>query len=372
MKIILLTLSGVYFLFVLFLMIGIFRLKKTSNNNKLKASVIIPFRNERKNIRKCIESVLNQTLEKERYEIILVDDHSDDNYLEEIQDLLNLPDISLIKNEESYGKKSAIAKGISNSKNEIIITTDADCVYQKNWLSSLLNSFDNKTGFVAGKVVYYGCKNIFEELQKIEFVNLVSIGASMITNGIPLLANGASCAYRKDLFFRVGGFSDNLNLVSGDEEFLMQKIHFETEYEVKFCSLDESTVFSEPVNGLKKFINQRKRWVSKVPFYRNKILLPILVMLYLFYLVFVVSIPISIVNPDFSDILIKIFITKNFLDFIYMFCAYRLLGINNKTDLMKLILLFPIAEFLHLFYISFVPILSFVNGFTWKGRVYKK
>lgn len=372
MKVILLSLSGVYFLFVLFLMIGIFRLKKVSNKNNFKASVIIPFRNERNNIRKCLESVLNQSFEKERYDIILIDDHSNDNYTEEIQDLLTLPNITLLKNEGSFGKKSAIAKGISNSKNEIIVTTDADCVHNKNWLSSLLNSFDNKTGFVAGKVVYHGCKNIFEELQKIEFASLVSIGASMITNGIPLLANGASCAYRKDLFFRVGGYSDNLNLVSGDEEFLMQKIHFETEYEVKFCSQDDSTVFTEPVNSLKKFINQRKRWVSKVPFYRNKILLPVLVLLDLYYLVITVSISLSIVFSGILNLIVLIFITKNFLDFIYMFSAYRLLGINNKSDLMKLILLFPIAEFFHLFYISFVPFLSFLNGFTWKGRDYKK
>lgn len=372
MKIILLTLSGFYFLFVFFLMIGIFRLKKISNKNNLKASVIIPFRNERKNIWKCIESVLNQTLEKERFEIILVDDHSDDNYLEEIQDLLNLPEISLIKNDESYGKKNAIAKGISISKNEIIVTTDADCVHQKNWLSSLINSFDEKTGFVAGKVVYHNCKNLFEELQKIEFASLVSIGASMIGNGIPLLANGASCAYRKDLFIKVGGFGDNLKLASGDEEFLMQKVHFETEYKVKFCAFEESTTFTEPINSIMNFINQRKRWVSKVPFYRNKILLPVLVMLYLFYLVFVFMIPISLVCHDISDLLMKIFITKNFVDFIYMFSGYRLLGINNKNELVKLILLFPIAEFFHLFYILFEPILSFVNGFTWKGRVYKK
>lgn len=372
MKLILLSLSGIYFLFVLFLIIGIFRLKKVSNKNNFKASVIIPFRNERNNIRKCIESVLNQSFEKERYEIILVDDHSDDNYIEEIHDLLTLPNITLLKNEDAFGKKNAIAKGISNSKNEIIVTTDADCIHHKDWLSSLINSFDNKTGFVAGKVVYHSCKNIFEELQKIEFASLVSIGASMITNGIPLLANGASCAYKKDLYLKVGGFSDNLNLVSGDEEFLMQKIHFETEYEVKFCALDKSTVFTEPVNSLKKFINQRKRWVSKVPFYRNKILLPVLVLLYLFYLLILVSIFLSIVFSGFLNLVALIFFTKNFVDFIYMFSAYRLLGINNKTDLMKLILLFPIAEFLHLFYISFVPVLSFLNGFTWKGRAYKK
>ena len=354
-------------------MIGIFRLKKKSNSNNLKATVIVPFRNEGENLIRCISSLLQQEFDESRFEIILVDDNSTDNYLDLIKDFLKLPEIKLIKLEGASGKKRAIEAGINSSQKEIIVTTDADCFHSKLWLKALVESFDDKTGFVAGKVVYSNAKNIFEELQEIEFASLVSIGAAFIGNKIPLLANGASCAYRKELFFRVGGFHDNLNLVSGDEEFLMQKIHFDTEYEVKFCALEQSVAYTEPISEIQKFINQRKRWVSKVPFYRNKLLLPVLVMLYLFYLTGLISLFVSFFNQQVACAFINIFVLKSLIDFVFMLRGYSLLELSkNISNILKLLILFPVAEVFHLFYISIVPILSQLTGFQWKGRSFKR
>ncbi|MGB9663330.1 MAG: glycosyltransferase [Ignavibacteria bacterium] len=364
---------GFYSLFLIFLLVGIFRVRKEQHPNNLKASVIVPFRNEGQNLVKCISSLLDQNFEKDRFEIILVDDNSSDNSAELIKNFLTQPMIKLIRLDNDSGKKRAIEAGINLSNYEIIVTTDADCYHSKNWLSSLVQSFDDKTGFVAGKVVYSNTKNFFKELQKIEFASLVSIGAAFIGNKIPLLANGASCAYRKDLFFKVGGFKDNLSLASGDEEFLMQKIHFDTDYKVKFCSIDNCVAYTEPTSGLRKFINQRKRWVSKVPFYRNKLLLPILVTMYLFYFMNLASLFISLYHLQFAFFYFKIFILKNFIDLIFMLKGYFLLELSkDKTNLLKLLFLFPIAEFFHLLYISIVPILSYLTGFHWKGREFKR
>lgn len=362
-----------YFLFIVFLLRGILRIKKKSVQNNLKASVIVPFRNEEKFLRRCVNSLLSQNFEKDRFEIILVDDNSNDGSINSISDLINAKKIKLIKLENANGKKKAIEAGIYHSKNEIIITTDADCYHHNNWLKSLIETFDEKTGFVAGKVVYSKTENLFEEFQKIEFASLVSIGAAFIGNKIPLLANGANCAYRKDLFYRVGGFTDNLKLVSGDEEFLMQKIFLETEYEIKFCAMNNAVVFTEPIKSISKFINQRKRWVSKVPFYKNRILLPVLLILFLFYFLLTFSIVFILFNPEVSKTIFSIFIFKNFIDFVFMVKGYQLLELSeNKIELLKLMLLFPLAEIFHLIYISCVPVLSLLNGFDWKGRKFKR
>lgn len=364
---------GLYFSFIVFLFIGIFRLRKIRHKNNFNASIIVPFRNEGKNLAECVSSLLNQNFNKDRFEIILVDDNSTDNYIEYIEDYLKNPIVKLIKLEKDSGKKKAIETGINKASNEIIVTTDADCFHSSEWLKSLVESFDEKTGFVAGKVVYTRAKSFFEELQKIEFASLVSIGAAFIGNKIPLLANGASCAYRKDLFFQVGGFQDNLNLASGDEEFLMQKIFFDTNYEVRFCSLENSVAYTEPIRGVLSFINQRKRWVSKVPFYRNRVLLPILVILYLFYLMSLISLFALIFSSQFAIFFIKIFLLKNLVDLVFMLKGYHLLEFsNNKIEVLKLIILFPLAEVFHLFYISIVPVLSYLTGFNWKGRNFKR
>ena len=55
------------------------RINNERNINNLPVSVIVPARNEEKNLSSCLESLLNQSYPKELYEIIVVDDDSDDN-----------------------------------------------------------------------------------------------------------------------------------------------------------------------------------------------------------------------------------------------------------------------------------------------------
>ncbi len=362
-----------YILFILFLIRGIFSIKPRLCANNLKVSVIVPFRNEENNLRRCVLSILNQKFDRDRFEIILVDDNSEDKSVEAIKDLIEKENIKLIKLDNGYGKKRAIEAAINHSVNEIIVTTDADCFHSKYWLKSLIESFDDRTGFVAGKVVYSETRNVFEEFQKIEFASLVSIGSAFIGNKLPLLANGASCAYRKDLFYQVGGFKDNISLASGDEEFLMQKIFFDTDYEVKFCAAKESVTYTEPIHSATKFINQRKRWVSKVPFYRNKLLLPVLSLLYLFYLLLFVTIFYSLFNSNMQETLLYIFLSKMIFDLVFMIKAYHFLELSkHKFELLKLIMLFPLAEIFHLIYITIVPILSYMTGFNWKERNFRR
>ncbi len=353
-----------------------FRLKSRKFINNLKASVIIPFRNEAEKLYRCVESVLNQSLSKVRYEIILVDDHSTDDYENYIKHFIDQNMVRIIKLKsdlDGYGKKNAIEKGIQVANNEIIVTTDADCYHQKDWLKTMIESFDEKTGFVAGKVIYDGCKNFFEEIQKIEFASLVSIGASFIGNKLPLIANGASCAYRKDLFLKVGGFKDNSNLVSGDEEFLMQKIWMQSDYKIVFNRSVNSTTITEPISRVTRFINQRKRWVSKVLHYKNFYAIPLLVLLYLFYLSLLILIISGLFDNKILELSIIILSMKTFFDFFYMANAYRLLSLSeSKRNLINLIFLFPVAEIAHIIYITVVPVLSALTGFDWKGRAYRR
>ncbi len=366
-------LFGFYLIFIIFLLIGTFRLKSFSINNNFKVSVIVPFRNEGKKLRRCIESILSQNFERERFEIIVVNDHSTDDSAHQIQDYIDSGQVRLINLSDGSGKKKAIEEGIKNSKHEIIVTTDADCVQSRNWLKSMVDTFDDKTGFVAGKIVYSEGENIFEEIQKIEFASLVSIASAFIGNKIPLLANGANCAYRKSLFYDVGGFKDNINLASGDEEFLMQKIYFDSNYEVRFCLVEDSVVFTKPIATLPKFINQRKRWVSKVPYYRNKLLLPVLSLLYLFYILFSLSTIGILFYPKLSNTLFQIFLIKMIADLIFLLRGYQILELSkNKIELIKLILTLPLAEMFHFIYITIVPVLNYLTGFEWKGRKFEK
>ena len=58
---------------------GLTRINNEQNIQKLPVSIIVPARNEEDNLSSCLESLLHQSYPKELYEIILVDDDSDDN-----------------------------------------------------------------------------------------------------------------------------------------------------------------------------------------------------------------------------------------------------------------------------------------------------
>ncbi len=91
-------------------------------------SLIIPARNEEENIGKLLNALQKQTYPKNLFEIIVVNDHSDDKTIDIVKQfpdviLLDLKDDSI----NSYKKKS-IEQGINAASRKLIITTDADCI----------------------------------------------------------------------------------------------------------------------------------------------------------------------------------------------------------------------------------------------------
>lgn len=361
-----------YIGFIIYLFSGLLKLKrKKFTQKKLKVSIIIPFNNEEKNIKRLINSLLSQTYEKELFEVIFVNDNSNDNSINLINEAIaenpNFRLLSLTQIDNNLSpKKQAIELGIKNAKNEIIVSTDADCWHDKNWLQSLVNCFDEETGFVTGLVKYENTKTFFEKLQKLEFASLLIVGASLIAKKFPVLANGANCAYRKKLFFEVDGFRDNLKLASGDEEFLMQKIFLQTKYKIEFCFNKDSFTYTEPNKNLAQFLNQRKRWSSKVLFYKNKEIIKILLLIYSFYFILTAYFIFGFFYFNYMKLFFFSFILKILFDFIFLFTGLKIFG-DRKS-----LLLLPIAEILHLPYILITPVLGTFGKFIWKGRYFKK
>jgi glycosyltransferase involved in cell wall biosynthesis len=119
--------------------------------SKTFISVLIPARNEAENIGTCLESILVGNFPKTHYEIIVIDDYSED---ETAQIVLNYSknhaNIRLIKLSEHQNpeeinfspKKKAIEIAIKQAKGTLIVTTDADCVVLPDWLSLIVGAFE--------------------------------------------------------------------------------------------------------------------------------------------------------------------------------------------------------------------------------------
>ncbi|MCS7075020.1 MAG: glycosyltransferase, partial [Bacteroidia bacterium] len=233
-------------------------------------SVIIPVRNEAANIVRCLHSIESQDYPVPNYEIILVDDNSEDNtvVLAKSLDIPNLRILHSTGNTKYAYKKVAITYAISQAKGEIILTTDGDCVVPRQWISGMVSQFDELTGMVAGPVRLTG-NSWFQQFQRLEFCGLQLVGAGSIARNSPTMANGANLAYRKSSFDAVNGFQHIDSIASGDDELLMHKM-FAVGLRVRFAKLKDVIVNTEACRTWEEFRNQRIRWVSKSTVYQNR------------------------------------------------------------------------------------------------------
>ena len=376
----LILLLSAFLLFLLHYLFFLQRILRGLNNLTLTAneklpyefvSIIIPFRNEKENILASLKSIESQFYPEEKFEVIYVDDFSEDNSLDLLRNNIKKNNIRVLSVPNDFStnahKKRAVRYGIENAKGNIIVTTDADCVHDEEWLKSLLQSFDSVTGFVSGPVEFETDNGLFSEFQKLEFAGLVLCGAGLIGSGHPTICNAANIAYRKKVFDEVGGFKDQMNLSSGDDELLMQKIAKDSDFKVKFC-IDKKAIVKTAANKtIGDFYQQRKRWASKGLFYSDKSLVLKLIFIYAFYVGLVAQI---ILGLTFHPIFLLSFLTSLILKVIFEF---RIISKGKEilfNDL-QLKYLF-IAEIFQIPYIIFTGLVGAFGNYLWKSRKLKR
>ncbi|NTV84773.1 MAG: glycosyltransferase, partial [Bacteroidales bacterium] len=157
----------------------------------VKVSVIIAARNEEKNIALLLADLKNQDYPPELLQVIVVDDHSEDNTAEIAGDFIakhGLAGFKVIKieNDDKKGKKAAITHGISSSAGSLILVTDADCRLQPGWISAMDTNFqDDKIMMIFGPVSYSPRKGLLNKFQSLEFSALVASGGGAASAGYP-------------------------------------------------------------------------------------------------------------------------------------------------------------------------------------------
>ena len=112
--------------------------------DKCKISVIIPAFNAASTIKDCIKSLKEQDFKN--YELIVVDDNSEDNTYEIVKDFCKV-----VRNHGKKGAGSARNKGVKVATANILAFLDSDCIAPKDWLIKIYDSFkDNDIKIVAG------------------------------------------------------------------------------------------------------------------------------------------------------------------------------------------------------------------------------
>lgn len=346
---------------------------KQPETKNVKFSIIIPARNEENNIKECLLDIILQNYPTQNFEIIVVDDFSEDETVSKIEEVISTcPEIniSLIKlsnilpEKINSFKKFALKKAIEKSKNDWIITTDADCRRGENWLKTLAAFIDVQDPYLVSAPVslFYDQKKLFQRMQALEFSSLIGMGAASIQNMKPNMCNGANLAYRKNIFYEVGGFNGIDDIASGDDELLMHRIFKKHPDKVKFLKNKEAIVYSHPANEIKTFIQQRKRWVSKGSKYEDKSISGMMLLAYLFNF------------GLFSAALLSFWDLRYFYIFLGMFAVKLLVewpffrGMISFFGQQSLRKVFIPASLIHIPYSVFIGIYGNFGKYNWKGR----
>lgn len=129
----------------------------------MKASVIIPVFNQKKSIRIVLESLKYQTISKDEYEIIVVDDCSNENIEEEVTRYSNDHDIKYIRHLQNKGVSAVRNTGACKAKNDVLIFSDGDRVLSKNFVSEHIKCHLNNNSIVVGEIV-----ELFADISHVE------------------------------------------------------------------------------------------------------------------------------------------------------------------------------------------------------------
>jgi cellulose synthase/poly-beta-1,6-N-acetylglucosamine synthase-like glycosyltransferase len=334
---------------------------------RTKVSIIVAARDEEANINKTIDDLIAQQYLKALTEIIIIDDHSTDRTAEIV---LNYADrnVKLIKlNEDralnSY-KKKAIQTAIGTCSGDLIITTDADCRMGPNWLGTIVNLYEEKNyKMISSPVAYFQEKSFFERLQSLEFLYLIGLGASTIGNKQPSTCNGANLAYEKKTFYEVGGFQGIDDLASGDDELLLHKIAAKYPDQIGFLKNREAIVYTHAKETLGAFIQQRKRWASKSTRYKNKAIIVLGVLIWIFNLSILANFIAGFFIPGFLAITFYQLLFKMVLETLFL---WDVTGFAKRRSLLILI---PVLNVLHVIYMVYIGIAGNSGKYNWKGRM---
>jgi cellulose synthase/poly-beta-1,6-N-acetylglucosamine synthase-like glycosyltransferase len=185
-------------------------------------SILVPTYNEKNVIRNRIENLISMNYPGDKYEIIVVDSGSGDGTAEIVDSFMKEyhdtdPALRLIREERRKGKASAINTGKNHSKGDIVLVTDANCIFDKNVLREMMPHFkDPSVGAVGGRYIVANPENALTSSESYywDLEYLMRCGESSLDSAC--LFHGEINAWRRDLV------EADTSIISEDLDICMQ------------------------------------------------------------------------------------------------------------------------------------------------------
>ena len=245
--------------------------EKKSDTNLQAVSVVVCAHNEFQNIREFLPMILEQ--DYPNYEVILVNDDSDDNTEFLLIDLkAKYPHFKVAKTNRTVsfvrGKKFPLSVGIKLAQNPVVLLTDADCYPQsKNWIRGMMSAYaDEKTEFVLGYGKYEKKPGLLNRLVRYDTLHTGIQYLSAAIGGRPYMGVGRNLSYTKDIFVKNKGLTSHYKIPFGDDDLFVNKYAHKRNTSISISS-DAHTV-SIPPRNFKSWFRQKKRHLAASKHYK--------------------------------------------------------------------------------------------------------
>jgi glycosyltransferase involved in cell wall biosynthesis len=267
------TLIQLIYHWFLFSKVSFFKPKERQKSQQHPISVIVCARDEAANLARNLPGILVQSYPSTR-EVIVVNHNSQDEtkyLLEEFKKTFkDLHIVNLTQEAKGIpGKKYPLSIGIKESKHEIVLLTDADCVPASEfWISKMQDAYDEETEIVLGYGAYYKRKGLLNKLIRFETFLSALQYLSFAIAGMPYMGAGRNLSYKKTLFFKNKGFSSINHVAGGDDDLFINQVATKNNTQVVLDK--DAFTLSEPKKKFSDWIKQKNRHYSTSKFYRAK------------------------------------------------------------------------------------------------------
>jgi cellulose synthase/poly-beta-1,6-N-acetylglucosamine synthase-like glycosyltransferase len=243
------------------------------------------------------------------------------------------------------------------------VLTDGDCRVGSEWLKSIAAEVTgNPAQMISGPVTFYREDSFFQKMQTVEFASLIGSGAATLQLGLPTMCNAANLAFSKSAFQDVNGYAGTAHTATGDDLFLMHKIHTRFPGCVRFLKKRESIVYTRAKADWPSFYQQRKRWASKWNLYQDRRVTRLAILVFLSNVALLAGITGYFLDALTWQALLVGMVLRFASEFLFLGSVLLFL---KKPAMLRWI--FPV-QMVYFLYVTFFAIIAQKRGYVWKGR----
>ncbi len=237
--------------------------RQSAPSHQPKVSVVVAAKDEEKHLPACLDSLVKLVYPHELFEIIIVNDQSNDSTPLIIDNaskkFIGVKRVDAAESDMLHGKANALSQGIDKTTGEFIFLTDADCVVPPSWITETLKYFDEDTGIVGGVTLISKSDKSIYGIQAIDWDFLLTVGAGAATFRMPVACLGNNLVFRKKAYNEIGGYRKIKFSVTEDFA-LFKAITSSGKWSYRYPMDKLTLVKTLPVESLKEVFSQRKRW----------------------------------------------------------------------------------------------------------------